>query len=152
MITNACSERCQQMHVLKDVSKCMFWKMLSNVSFERWFQVCNGIPLRNSLHSAFRGGGGTWVWQLLLYFKTKVVKPFCSKLEWILEKTFSHQNTCKLTSKLRDGVNSNWMKSHFSQHWKLRDWLVLKLFKNVYFYQSQVNGFLLVVTWICQNC
>ena len=64
----------------------MFWKMLSNTSFERWYQVCNGIPLMNSLHSAFRGGGGTWVWQLLLYFKTKVVKPFCSKLEWILEK------------------------------------------------------------------
>ena len=86
MLTNAFSGRCYQIHVLKDVSKCMFWKMLSNTSFERWYQVCNGIPLRNSLHSAFRGGGGTWVWQLLLYFKTKVVKPFCSKLEWILEK------------------------------------------------------------------
>ena len=74
------------MHVLKDVNKCMFWKMLANASFERWYQVCNGIPLRNSLHSAFQGGGGTWVWQLLLYFKEKVVKPFCPKFGWILQK------------------------------------------------------------------
>ena len=140
------------MHVLKDENKCMFWKMLANASFERWYQVCNGIPLRNSLHSAFQGGGGTWVWQLLLYFKQERSKDVLLQIWMNSKKRFHKKFTCKLTSKLRDGVNSNWRKSQFSQHWKLRDWLVLRLFENVHFHQSQVNGFLLDVTWICQNC
>ena len=140
------------MHVLKDVNKCKFWEMIINASFERRYQVCNGIPLRNSLHSAFRGGGGTWVWQLLLYFKQERSKDVLLQIWMNSKKRFHKKFTCKLTSKLRDGVNSNWRKSQFSQHWKLRDWLVLRLFENVHFHQSQVNGFLVDVTWICQNC